>query len=147
MDYVQQMRSAIGQKPLILIAAGILITDAEDNLLLQRRSDNGQWGIPGGSMELGETVEETARRETLEETGLRVNKMELFDVFSGAAFRYSYPNGDAVEIVSVVFIAQDFEGQLRADSAETLELRFFSREDLATVELTPANRPVVQRFL
>ena len=121
MNYIHQMRSAIGKQPLILAAAGVLIVDKDRNLLLQRRSDNGQWGIPGGSMELGETIEQAARREALEETGLIVNDLTLFDVFSGEAFRYSYPNGDRVEVVAVVYTAHEVQGELKADGAETLE--------------------------
>ncbi|OKP87763.1 hypothetical protein A3844_10175 [Paenibacillus helianthi] len=54
--------------------------------LLQRRTDNGLWGLPGGSLELGETLPEVAKRELLEETGLIANSLTLFDVFQATSF-------------------------------------------------------------
>src|SRR3954452_21051435 len=83
MPYVQDLRAVVGQRPLILVAAGALLCNAGGELLLQRRTDDGLWGIPGGSMELGESAEETVRREVWEETGLHVGDLRLFGVFSG----------------------------------------------------------------
>lgn len=68
--YIMDLREVVGARPLILAGAGVIIVDNEGRILLQHRSDNGDWGIPGGSMELGESFEEAARREVLEETGL-----------------------------------------------------------------------------
>src|SRR5215213_6141534 len=90
MPYVQELRAIVGQHPLILVAAGVLICNPAGELLLQRRSDDQLWGIPGGSMELGESAEETARREVWEETGLTVGELRLFGVFSGPEMRHVY---------------------------------------------------------
>lgn len=147
MSYVQGLRALVGQQPLILVAAGVLIVNARKQLLLQRRADGGLWGIPGGGMELGETLEEAARREVQEETGLLVGRLSLFGVFSGSELHYICPNGDQVEAVSIVYKADEYGGELAVDGDESLELRFFSPAELPAVELTPANRPVIQRFL
>ena len=69
MGYVGEIRKLIGNKPLILCACGCLIFNEENKVLLQRRKDNGLWGNPGGCMEFGETIYETAIREVQEETG------------------------------------------------------------------------------
>lgn len=58
-----------GKQSFILPTASVIVVDADGNILLQHRSDNGYWGLPGGAMELGESFEETARREVLEELG------------------------------------------------------------------------------
>jgi NAD+ diphosphatase len=73
MSYVAEMRALVGQRPLILVGAGVLIEDAQERLLLQRRTDDGLWSIPGGGVEVGETVEAAARREVREETGLTLD--------------------------------------------------------------------------
>ncbi|MBW4604289.1 MAG: NUDIX domain-containing protein [Calothrix sp. FI2-JRJ7] len=57
--------------------------DKQNRLLLQHRKDNKQWGLIGGSMSVGESLEETARREAYEETGLELLDLEWFRLFSG----------------------------------------------------------------
>ena len=147
MNYVQELRAVVGHRPLILVAAGVLIFDKQQRLLLQRRADGGLWGIPGGCMELGETLEEAARREVQEETNLKVGDMTLFGVFSGDEFHYEYPNGDQVEAVCVVYQTEDVGGNLKADNCESLELQYFTREQLSAVELTRLNKHILRQFL
>ncbi|RPJ45085.1 MAG: NUDIX domain-containing protein, partial [Chloroflexi bacterium] len=124
MGYVQEIRALIGHRPLILASAEVLVLDNENRLLLQRRADNGLWAIPGGMMEPGETFEETARRETLEEVGLELGELELFTVLSGPDFYYKYPNGDEVYNVTAVYIARSFSGALKMDE-ESTEIGFY----------------------
>ena len=147
MPYVQDLRAIVGQRPLILVAAGVLICNHAGDVLLQRRSDDQLWGIPGGSMELGESTEDTARREVLEETGLMLGALQLFAVFSGAAMYHVYPNGDPVAIVSVVYRTAMPQGEVSICDTESLELRYFSRETLPTLPLSPPDQPIIQRFL
>ena len=74
----------------------------------------GPWGLPGGAMELGETIEAAAVRETFEETGLRVQPDALLGVYTGDA--HTYANGDVVQSVVVVLTATPVEGRLTEDS-------------------------------
>ncbi|CAH1202310.1 RNA pyrophosphohydrolase [Paenibacillus allorhizoplanae] len=87
-------------------------------LLLQRRTDNGLWGLPGGSMEPGESLEEVAKRELFEETGLEAKSLEMFRVFSGKDLYYKYPHGDEVYNVVSAYVCSDFEGALKEDGVE-----------------------------
>ncbi|HCQ90626.1 MAG TPA: DNA mismatch repair protein MutT, partial [Clostridium sp.] len=95
MNYVEELRSIVGHRPLILVGAVVIIIDNRNRILLQKRKTTsyGMWGIPGGLMELGESTEDTARREVLEETGLTVGKVKLIDVFSGPESLVKVPNG------------------------------------------------------
>lgn len=68
MNYVKDLRELVGNRPLILPGAVAIILNDQNEVLLQHRIDGG-WGLPGGLMELGESLEETARREVKEETG------------------------------------------------------------------------------
>ncbi|MBY0202332.1 NUDIX domain-containing protein [Paenibacillus cucumis (ex Kampfer et al. 2016)] len=61
----------------IIVTGGAIIRDHAGKILLQRRSDYGDWGLPGGGMEAGEQIEETMIREVKEETGLEVISYEL----------------------------------------------------------------------
>ena len=126
MDYIHDLRKEIGSRKIILNAAGAVIV-REGKILLQRRSDNGKWGLIGGLLELNETYEEAALREIREETGLKVK----LDAFLGIFHNYDmvWANGDRAHVISAYYAASIAEGEPRTDE-ESLELRFFSREEL-----------------
>jgi mutator protein MutT len=147
MSYVQDLRTLVGHRPLILVAAGVLILNESGRLLLQHRTDDGLWGIPGGTLELGESTEDAARREVLEETGLVVGKLTLFDVFSGREMFHRYPNGDEVAVVAVVYITSAVRGEMVVRNAESAALQYFSIDGLKDVQLSAPNQPIIRRFL
>lgn len=145
MGYIDDIRKMIGHYPLIMVGAGVLLTDAQGRLLLGKRADNGYWGLPGGAMEPGETTEAAARREALEETGLTVGQMDLFGVFSGPELFYTYPNGDQVYNVSVVYQSSDFTGEMKLDG-EHRSFHFFAPGELPE-EISPPIRPILQAWI
>jgi 8-oxo-dGTP pyrophosphatase MutT (NUDIX family) len=98
-------------------------------------------------VELGESTEDAARREIVEETGLQLGELRLFDVFSGPEMFHRYPNGDEAAIVSVVYVTREAQGELRACQAESAALRYFARDELQAVPLSLPNQPIVRRFL
>ncbi|MFE0176341.1 NUDIX hydrolase [Streptomyces sp. NPDC059002] len=130
-DYVAELRALVGHRPLILPGAAVLLTDERDHVLLLARADTGGWGLPGGLMERGECLEDTARREVQEETGLELGTLQLFNVYSGADQFYRYPNGDEIYNVTVVYRAHPPAGSTpRVDQRENTDWRMF-----------PADRP------
>lgn len=128
--YIMWLRSFVGNKPLLQCGAGIIVENEIGEILLIKRTDNGCWGYAGGSVELGEKVEDTARRELLEETGLIADDLELFSVFSGEDTHYTYPNGDEVHNIDIVYICRSFHGEIIADKSEVSEARFFNIKDI-----------------
>lgn len=145
MSYIEELRKVVGTRPLIMVGAAILITDPQGRLLLLCRADNGCWGIPGGAMEPGETLEDAARRETLEETGLKVGAMSLFGVFSGPEVYYRYPNGDEVYNVAVVYTTQETSGEIRLDPAEHTDWGYFEVSSLPG-KLSPPIQPIIAHY-
>jgi 8-oxo-dGTP pyrophosphatase MutT (NUDIX family) len=143
-DYINNLRKFVGNQPLILVGAAVLILDQDGHLLLLRRSDNEMWGIPGGAMEPGESLEETARREASEETGLSIGMLELFDVFSGPQLYYQYPNGDEVYNVSAVYIGREISGEVKTNR-EHHEFAYFEPQKLPE-QISPPVRPVLDKF-
>ena len=97
---------------------------------MQLRSDNHCWGYAGGSVELDEVVEEAAKRELFEETGLVANTLELFGIFSGKDTHYIYPNGDEVSNIDIVYLCKDYSGTLRCQEGEVEELKFFGVDEI-----------------
>lgn len=124
-SYIMDLRKIVGHRPLLQVGASVIVEDKEGRILLQLRSDNHCWGYAGGSVELDEEVEEAAKRELFEETGLIANELELFGVFSGKDTHYVYPNGDEVSNVDIVYICKDYSGDLLCQEGEVDALKFF----------------------
>jgi len=146
MSYIQELRDLVGHRPLILVGVLVMIFDKQHRLLLQHRTDDNTWDFPGGYMELGESTEETARREVREETGLEIGDMTLFKVFAGKEFFYECPNGDKVASVSPVYVTNNAHGNLRPDGDEGSEVRYFPIYDLPD-EMLPQVRMIIESFL
>ncbi len=143
MDYKLYLREMVGTKPVIMVTSDVAVLNKRRELLLQLRAKDNSWGLIGGFMELGETVEGTARREVSEETGLQIGKLELLGVFSDADL-LTYPNGDQIQLVTVAFLTDDVTGTPRL-SSEGLELRYFALNALPDKLFTP-NSPILEAF-
>ena len=84
MGYIEDLRKLVGHRRVILCGSSVVIRNEKGELLLQqRRHPSGRWAFPGGLMELGESTEDTARREVREETALELGKLRLIGVYSG----------------------------------------------------------------
>ena len=113
---------ALGIRP----SVSAVIFDRRGRLLLQQRSDGGQWGLPGGSMEIGESVADAVRREVQEETGLRVSVRRLVGVYSAPERQVvRYPDGNVWHYVNVCFECAARGGELQTCD-ETLALEYFA---------------------
>ena len=146
MDYINGLRKHIGNQPILMVGSTVLVLDTQNRLLMMKRSDGGNWGVPGGAMELGETTEETARRELLEETGLEVDELTLFGVFSGKELYYRYPSGEEVYNVSIVYLSHNAHGTVQLFDGEHYDFQYF---DLAKLpeNISPPIRPILRKLM
>ncbi|WP_152393287.1 NUDIX domain-containing protein [Paenibacillus guangzhouensis] len=138
----------------ILVTGGAIIRDDQGRILLQRRSDYGDWGLPGGGMNAGESIEETMIREIHEETGLVVTHYELHTVYSGSRMKYKYPDGNEVVFVMFIFNAKaDLTGRIAKDNKtliyadkeqESLQLEFKSIEEIKVEDISTVQRPLIE---
>jgi len=145
-DYVKNLRKLVGHMPIMLCGASVIVENDKGEILLQLRRDNKCLGYAGGSVEIGEVVEDAAKRELFEETGLVANSLELFNVFSGKDLQYTYPNGDQVSIIDIVYICKDYDGEPRADLIEGDEVRFFAINELPE-NISPPCVAVIREYL
>lgn len=145
-NYVAYMRQMIGNKPMFLVGAGVIITDSQSRILLIKRTDNNKWGLPGGSLELGETFEEAAIREAREETGLLVTGLRLFRVYSGSRMHFIYPNGDEVYNAVCIFETSEYKGEAAPDGLESSSIGFFDRDRLPE-PLHPPDKTIIDEYL
>ena len=144
MDYILQLREYIGHRPILMVGAAILVLDEQNRLLMMKRSDSGCWGLPGGATEPGEVVEDAAKRETLEETSIKIGEMSLFGVFSGPELYYKYPNGDEVYNVTIIYVSCDWHGEVKLNDEHT-EWRWFASSEIPE-DVSPPIRPVIEQF-
>ena len=126
MDYIKSIRGKLGPQKILLNCAGAVI-ERDGKILLQRRSDNGGWGLPGGLLELEETYAQAALREVREETGLDCRLTAFLGLYHNYDMMWS--NGDRAHTLGAIYTAEIVGGALRTDE-ESLELRFFSREEM-----------------
>ena len=115
-------QKVLGVRP----SVAAVIFDRRGRILLQQRSDGGQWGLPGGSVEIGESVATAVVREVLEETGLRVKPRRIVGVYSNPALQVvRYPDGNVWHYVTTCFECTVLGGELTTCD-ETLALGYFA---------------------
>jgi 8-oxo-dGTP pyrophosphatase MutT (NUDIX family) len=129
-DYIGYLRQHVGHAPLLMPCAGCAVLDASGRLLMQHRADGSDaWGLPGGAMELGETIEQAAVRETLEETGVSARPVQLLGVYTGPP--HTFANGDVVHSVVTVLVAEPLPaGTASAGSDESKDVGWFALDQL-----------------
>lgn len=131
MEYIKELRKHIGHSPIMMCACGCLIFNENNQVLLQKRSDDNLWGNPGGSMDLGETIYDTVIREIKEETNLDIKKenLKIFNIYSGEEQHHIYPNKDEVYFVNIIFEIHKYSGDIVSE-IESKELKFFDIDKL-----------------
>lgn len=147
MGYIEELRAIVGHRPLILVGAVVVIVDEQDRVLLQQRvHPRGKWAFPGGLMELGESTEDTARREVLEETGLHVGELQLIDVFSGPGSFITAPNGDEFYAVTIAYSTREISGEMTIDFSESMNFQYFPLTAVPE-QMVRSHKAILDRFL
>jgi ADP-ribose pyrophosphatase YjhB (NUDIX family) len=141
--YIRDLRAKIGADLLEVPTVSVIVIDDSDRVLLVRHVEGNDWTTPGGMIEPLETPADAAVRETWEETGLHVELTRLLGVFGGPLFRARYSNGDEIAFVSTVFLARPLRGTLKPDGEETLETRYFTHAELASLPMKQHVPPVL----
>ena len=143
MGYIKEIRKYVGHSPIMVTAAMCIIYDKDKGILLEKRTDNGMWCVPGGALELGETLEEGLRREVKEETSLDIFNPKLFDVKAGV--HMIYPNKDEVYYTDVVYEINEYEGDLKPD-LESKELVWTPIDKLPD-NIMPTQIEYIEKFV
>jgi len=131
------------ERPIIAVAA-LIINQNKEIVLIRRGVEPGKglWSIPGGAVELGETLIEALKREIREETGLLIDPIELLDVVD--IIKRDYEGRIAFHYVTVDYIARVIGGELRAAS-DVVDVRWVKWEDIGKYKTTNTFRRLISR--
>jgi ADP-ribose pyrophosphatase YjhB (NUDIX family) len=116
--------------------ASAIVADDEGRILMHRRSDNSRWALPGGVMDIGESIADTVVREVREETGLEVEPEYIVGVYSDPGHVFAYSNGEVRQQFSICFARRLVGGEIRV-SDESTEVAFFAAADLDRLDIHP----------
>lgn len=137
-NYIQNLRKLIGHRKFIHPGARIIVENEEGQILMIRRRDNGNWGLPAGGLEENETIQDCIIREVKEETGLDILELKVIGVSSNPIREtVHYPNKDVVQYFNIEFYSNQFSGEIEVlDEDEVSTAQFV---DLEMIEKLPIN--------
>ena len=124
----------MGRDLLLMPAVAAVIHNQDGRLLLLRKHD-GSWSLPAGAVEPGETPEQAVAREVLEETGYECTSTRLLTILGGPDFRHTYPNGDQVEYLILLYHCEAQPAGDFTDTAETESVAWFTRLEMPPLAL------------
>ncbi|MGW5126669.1 NUDIX hydrolase [Streptomyces sp. NPDC004069] len=120
-------------------AASAIVVDDAGRILLQRRSDNGMWALPGGTMHIGESLPDCAIRETREETGIDVEITGIVGTYTNPRHVFAYDDGEVRQEFSICFLARPVGGRL-AVSDESTDVHWFEPSDVDDLPMVASIR-------
>jgi len=131
----------------VVPSANVVVVNNAGEILLIRRADNDNWALPGGAMDLGESLTSAAARETEEETGVRVEVTGLVGIYTDPRHVILYTSNNEVrQEFSVVFTARALGGEPRP-SDESREVRWIPRDGLAALPMDRSMRMRIDHYL
>ncbi len=123
-----------------------VVTDEQGRILMVHKTDNDLWALPGGGMDLGESIADAAVRETKEETGIDIAVTGLIGVYTNPRHVLAYDDGEVRQQFSLCFTTRMLGGTLRT-SSETKEVQFVAPGDLDTLNIHPSMRLRIDHYL
>ncbi|MBI9009430.1 MAG: NUDIX domain-containing protein [Tenericutes bacterium] len=130
-SYIQYIREMVGDKMIMLNATAVVIVNEANQVLLQKRSDNLMWGLPGGLLEMDESITEGAIREVKEETNLDIEIEKFIGVFINPMMVWRI--SDKAKVFAYGFLGRVVSGDLRINDDESLEFRYFDEDKLPKI--------------
>ena len=128
-------------------SANVIVVNDRDEILMIRRTDNDNWAVPGGAMDLGESIAEAAVRETREETGIDCEITGLVGIYTSPRHVIRYTSNEEVrQEFSIVFTARPTGGSLRP-SSESSEPQWVAPATAVALQMHPSMRQRIQHYL
>jgi len=131
----------------LVVAVTAVVTNDQGELLLQKRTDNELWGLPGGAMNIGESIAQAVMREVKEETSLDVEPTGVIGIYSDPGHVIAYADGEVRQEFSICFAARVVGGQLAVGDQESTEERFIKPSDIDELPMGRSTQLRIQHFL
>jgi ADP-ribose pyrophosphatase YjhB (NUDIX family) len=123
-----------------------IVANQDRTILMVHKTDNDLWALPGGGMDVGESMADAVVREVKEETGIDVEVIGLVGIYSNPNHGMAYDHGEVRQQCSICFTTRMLGGQL-ATSSETKEVRFVDPGDLDALNIHPSMRLRIDHYL
>jgi ADP-ribose pyrophosphatase YjhB (NUDIX family) len=130
----------------LVVGSSAVVMDDRDQILLQRRSDSGNWALPGGAMDIGETFAQSVVREVKEETGFDVRIERIIGVYSDPGHVFAYEDGEVRQEFNICLACTIVGGELSV-SSESTDVRFFSLDEAAGLTIHESIRKRIEDYL
>jgi len=130
----------------LVVGSSAIVVDDGNRILLQRRSDSGNWALPGGVMDIGETLAQSAIREVREETGLDVGTERIVGIYSDPKHVFRYDDGEVRQEFSICLACTIKGGSIKV-SAESTAVQFFTFEEVVDLEMHESIRIRIRDYL
>jgi ADP-ribose pyrophosphatase YjhB (NUDIX family) len=134
----------------LIPGASAIVTDDQGRILLHRRSDNSRWALPGGAMDIGESIGESIAecivREVQEETGLKVEPEYIVGIYSDPGHVFAYDDGEVRQQFSICFACRILGGEPRP-SEESREVAFFRPDAVDALDMHESIRLRIRHYL
>ena len=128
-------------------SVNVVIENEAGEILLIERSDNGNWAIPGGAIDLGESMAQAGVRETKEETGIDCEIVDVVGIYTDPKHIILYTsNGEARQEFSILLRARATGGQ-PTPSSESTQVHWVGREQLAALQMHSSMRRRIDHYL
>lgn len=127
--YIQELRKLVGNFPLILVRPTLILYNSLGEILLVKHNDN-SWGLPGGLLEPGESIEESIRRELLEELDINIEEMIYYKIFSGQSFYQKTSSGRETQYIAITYSSNQYCETIKPDQNEIIEYKFCRPNEL-----------------
>jgi len=131
----------------LVVAVTAVVVNDQGELLLQKRTDNDLWGLPGGAMNLGESIGQAVVREVKEETRLDVEPTGVVGIYSDPGHIIAYADGEVRQEFSICFTARIVGGQLAVGDQESTAVRFVTPSEADGLPMGRSTRLRIQHFL
>jgi 8-oxo-dGTP pyrophosphatase MutT (NUDIX family) len=130
-SYLGRLRALVGDDEVLLfVGARCVVRDDAGRVLLIRRVDNGEWALPAGALEVGESVAQNAAREVFEETGLTATGLTVIGLYTGAKYLRTNQWGHTYQLHTTAFRVDRWHGELVRQTDETTDAGWFAVDAL-----------------
>jgi ADP-ribose pyrophosphatase YjhB (NUDIX family) len=143
-DYLHDPNAPVANS--LVVGSSAIVVDDESRILLQRRSDSGNWALPGGTMNIGESLAQSLVREVKEETGFDVRTDRIVGIYSDPGHVFAYDDGEVRQEFNICIACTIESGTLHV-SSESTAVDFFTVDEIPEIQMHESIRIRIRDYL